>query len=160
MFSRPQISTVSILFLFFPSLIFARGMSSISRKIISTPKAPSAIGPYSQAVQVDNTLYISGSLGLVPETGSIIDGGVKEEAHQSLKNIGEILKAAGGSFDNVVKTTILLADINDFATVNEVYKEYFKDKYPARAAYQVAHLPKNGKVEIEAIAALGQIKDV
>ncbi|KAI6234606.1 2-iminobutanoate/2-iminopropanoate deaminase [Aphelenchoides fujianensis] len=124
------------------SLILARGMSSITRKIISTASAPSAIGPYSQAVQVDNTLYISGSLGLDPESMTIVSGGVQKEAHQSLKNIGEILKAAGGSFNNVVKTTVLLADMNDFQTVNEV-----------------AHLPKSGRVEIEAIAVLGNIKD-
>ncbi|VDM82079.1 unnamed protein product [Strongylus vulgaris] len=111
-----------------------------------------------QAVRVDNTIYVSGSLGLDPKSGELKEG-VKEQAHQSLKNIGEILKAAGVGYGNVVKTTVLLANINDFATVNDIYKEYFTSKYPARAAYQVAALPKNALVEIEAIAVAGEIKD-
>ncbi|KAH7731095.1 Protein C23G10.2 b [Aphelenchoides avenae] len=129
------------------------------RQIINTPNAPAAIGPYSQAVRAGNTLYLSGSLGVIPKTGVFAEGGVGPETHQALKNIGEVLKAAGATYNNVVKTTILLADINDFGTVNDVYKEYFKDHYPARATYQVAALPKGGRVEIEAVAVLGEIKD-
>ncbi|KHJ80171.1 putative endoribonuclease L-PSP, partial [Oesophagostomum dentatum] len=113
---------------------------------------------FSQAVRVDNTIYVSGSLGLDPKTGELKEG-IKEQAHQSLKNIGEILKAAGVGYGNVVKTTVLLSDINDFTTVNDIYKEYFKTHYPARAAYQVAALPKKALVEIEAIAVAGEIKD-
>ncbi|KAK6740754.1 hypothetical protein RB195_008916 [Necator americanus] len=133
-------------------------MAQITRHIIHTANAPAAVGPYSQAVRVDNTIYVSGSLGLDPKTGELKNG-IKEQAHQSLKNIGEILKAAGVGYGNVVKTTVLLADINDFTTVNDIYKEYFTAKYPARAAYQVAVLPKKALVEIEAIAVAGEIKD-
>lgn len=116
-----------------------------------------AIGPYSQAVLVDRTIYISGQLGMDPSSGQLVPGGVAEEAKQALTNMGEILKAAGCDFTNVVKTTVLLADINDFNTVNEVYKQYFKSSFPARAAYQVAALPKGGRVEIEAVAVLGPL---
>ncbi|XP_006104212.1 2-iminobutanoate/2-iminopropanoate deaminase [Myotis yumanensis] len=132
-------------------------MSSLIRKVISTTKAPAAIGPYSQAVLVDRTLYISGQLGLDPSSGQLVPGGVKEEAKQALTNIGEILKAAGCDFSNVVKTTVLLADINDFSTVNDIYKQYFKSHFPARAAYQVAALPRGGRVEIEAVAVQGPL---
>ncbi|VDL73067.1 unnamed protein product [Nippostrongylus brasiliensis] len=128
-------------------------MAQVTRQIIQSANAPAALGPYSQAVRVDNTIYVSGSLGLDPKSGELKEG-IKEQAHQSLKNIGEVLKAA------VVKTTVLLADINDFATVNDIYKEYFTSKFPARAAYQVAVLPKKALVEIEAIAVAGEIKDI
>nr|XP_012624674.2 ribonuclease UK114 [Microcebus murinus] len=130
-------------------------MSSLIRSVISTAKAPGAIGPYSQAVLVDKTVYISGQIGMDPSSGQLASGGVEEEAKQALKNIGEILKAAGCDFTNVVKTTVLLADINDFNTVNDIYKQYFKSNYPARAAYQVAALPKGGRIEIEAVAVRG-----
>uniref|UniRef100_A0AC11DBM4 Reactive intermediate imine deaminase A homolog n=2 Tax=Caprinae TaxID=9963 RepID=A0AC11DBM4_SHEEP len=119
-------------------------MSSLVRRIISTAKAPAAIGPYSQAVLVDRTIYISGQLGMDPASGQLVPGGVVEEAKQALTNIGEILKAAGCDFTNVVKATVLLADINDFSAVNDVYKQYFQSSFPARAAYQVAALPKVG----------------
>ena len=132
-------------------------MSSLVRRVISTAKAPTAIGPYSQAVLVDRTIYISGQLGIDPASGQLVPGGVAEEAKQALINIGEILKAAGCDFTNVVKTTVLLADINDFSTVNDVYKQYFQKSFPARAAYQVAALPKGGRVEIEAIAVQGPL---
>ncbi|XP_078722437.1 2-iminobutanoate/2-iminopropanoate deaminase-like [Lampetra fluviatilis] len=130
-------------------------MASVVRRIISTAKAPGAIGPYSQAVLVDRTIYISGQLGMEPQSGSLVAGGVANEARQALVNMGEILKAANCDYNNVVKTTVLLASMDDFATVNEVYKEFFSKNFPARAAYQVAALPKGGKVEIEAIAVLG-----
>uniref|UniRef100_A0A1I7X783 2-iminobutanoate/2-iminopropanoate deaminase n=1 Tax=Heterorhabditis bacteriophora TaxID=37862 RepID=A0A1I7X783_HETBA len=114
---------------------------------------------FGQAVRVENTIYLSGSLGMDPLTGQLSDG-IKGQTHQSLKNIGEVLKAAGVGYGNVVKTTVLLADINDFATVNDIYKEYFIKNFPARAAYQVAVLPKNALVEIEAIAVVGEIQDL
>ncbi|KAK6188740.1 hypothetical protein SNE40_004856 [Patella caerulea] len=133
-------------------------MSAIVKRIIQTKKAPQAIGPYSQAVVADRTLYISGQLGLDPETMNLVAGGPEAEADQALKNMGAILEEAGATFDNVVKTTVLLQDINDFARVNEVYAKYFNQALPARAAYQVAALPKSGKVEIEAIALLGELK--
>ncbi|XP_020033108.1 2-iminobutanoate/2-iminopropanoate deaminase isoform X1 [Castor canadensis] len=132
-------------------------MSSLVRKVISTAKAPVPLGAYSQAVQVDRTIYISGQVGIDPASGQLVPGGVMEETKQALTNIGEILKAAGCDFTNVVKTSILLADINDFGTVNEIYKQYFKRNFPARAAYQVAALPKGSQVEIEAIAVQGPL---
>lgn len=132
-------------------------MSSLIKKVISTVKAPGAIGPYSQAVLVDRTIYISGQIGMDPSNGQLVPGGVVEEAKQALTNMGEILKAADCDFTNVVKTTVLLADINDFGAVNEIYKQYFRSNFPARAAYQVAALPKGGRVEIEAVAIQGPL---
>eukprot|EP00794_Sanderia_malayensis_P004554 gene4554-5151_t len=134
-------------------------MSAIVRRVINTAKAPAAIGPYSQAVLVNNTLYISGQLGLVAETMQFVSVDVKEQAKQALTNMGHILEAGGSSFDKVVKTTILLADINDFANVNEVYAQFFKEPFPARAAYQAANLPKLARVEIEAVAVVGEVTD-
>ncbi|XP_067887251.1 2-iminobutanoate/2-iminopropanoate deaminase isoform X2 [Heterodontus francisci] len=122
-----------------------------------TPKAPIRLGVYSQAVVVDRTMYISGQLGMDPATGQLVTGGTAQETKQALINMGEILKAANCNYDNVVKTTVLLADINDFNSVNDVYKQYFKTNFPARAAYQVAALPRGGRVEIEAVAVLGPI---
>ncbi|XP_050605942.1 2-iminobutanoate/2-iminopropanoate deaminase-like [Macaca thibetana thibetana] len=128
---------------------------SLIKTVISTAKAPGAIGPYSQAVLVDKTLHISGQISMDPSSGQLVSGGVAEEAKQALKNMGEILKAAGCDFTNVVKTTVLLTDINDFNTINEIYKQYFKSNFPARAAYQVAALPKGSRIEIEAVAVQG-----
>ncbi|KAL4694742.1 hypothetical protein H8957_002203 [Semnopithecus entellus] len=125
-------------------------MSSLIKRVISTTKAPGAIGPYSQAVLVDRTIYISGKIGMDPSSGQLVSGG-------ALKNMGEILKAAGCDFTNAVKTTVLLADINDFNTVSEIYKQYFKSNFPARAAYQVAALPKGSRIEIEAVAVQGPL---
>ncbi|KAF4100314.1 2-iminobutanoate/2-iminopropanoate deaminase isoform X1 [Onychostoma macrolepis] len=133
-------------------------MSAVIRKIIHTTAAPAAIGPYSQAVLVDRTMYISGQIGM-DVGGQLVTGGVQAQAKQALINMGEILKAAGCGYENVVKTTVLLADINDFNNVNDVYKQFFKSNFPARAAYQVAALPRGGLVEIEAIAVLGPITD-
>ncbi|XP_051926020.1 2-iminobutanoate/2-iminopropanoate deaminase isoform X1 [Hippocampus zosterae] len=134
-------------------------MSTLIRKIINTAKAPAAIGPYSQAVLVDRTLYISGQLGMDVASGGLVQGGVQAQAKQALVNMGEILKASGCNYTNVVKTTVLLADINDFNCVNEVYKTFFSSNFPARAAYQVAALPRGGLVEIEAVAVVGPIAD-
>ncbi|XP_065326886.1 2-iminobutanoate/2-iminopropanoate deaminase [Pelmatolapia mariae] len=134
-------------------------MSALNRKVVNTSSAPAAIGPYSQAVIVDRTMYISGQLGMDVASGKLVDGGVQAQAKQALVNIGEILKAAGCDYSSVVKTTVLLADINDFNNVNEIYKTFFSSKFPARAAYQVAALPRGGLVEIEAIAVLGPLSD-
>uniref|UniRef100_A0A8C1VK25 2-iminobutanoate/2-iminopropanoate deaminase n=1 Tax=Cyprinus carpio TaxID=7962 RepID=A0A8C1VK25_CYPCA len=113
---------------------------------------------FSQAVLVDRTMYISGQIGM-DISGQLVVGGVEAQAKQALINMGEILKAAGCGYENVVKTTVLLADINDFNNVNDVYKQFFKSNFPARAAYQVAALPRGGLVEIEAVAVLGPITD-
>ncbi|KAL8577667.1 hypothetical protein ACOMHN_060778 [Nucella lapillus] len=136
-----------------------RAAAKVVRKIVNAAAAPKAVGPYSQAVIADNTMYISGMIGFLPSNMEIVKGGAGPEADQALKNMGEILKEAGVSFNHVVKTTVLLADINDYATVNEVYAKYFSENKPARAAYQVAALPKGAKVEIEAIAVIGDIAD-
>jgi 2-iminobutanoate/2-iminopropanoate deaminase len=122
------------------------------KKIIHSEKAPKAIGPYSQAVEVNGTLYISGQLPLDVTTGKLVEGGVKEQTEQCLKNIGHILEAAGYSFDNVVKSTCLLSDIAHFAGMNEVYARYYTDNCPARVAFAVKALPLGALVEIETIA--------
>ena len=121
-------------------------------KAIATQNAPAAIGPYSQAIEANGTVYVSGQLGIDPATGSFAEGGAVAQARQSLTNISNILKEAGLSMKNVVKVTVLLADINDFAAVNEVYKDFFEAPFPARSAFAVAALPKGGKIEIEAVA--------
>lgn len=122
------------------------------KKIIQTDKAPAAIGPYSQAVEVNNTLYISGQLPLDPSTMEM-PGSLEEQAEQVMKNTGAILREAGYDFQDVVKSTIFLADIKDFQKMNEVYGKYYQQDPPARSAYQVANLPKGAKIEIETIAA-------
>lgn len=122
-------------------------------KKINTEKAPKAIGPYVQANKVGELIFCSGQLGINPETGKLVDGGVLEEAKQVFKNIQAILEEAGSSMNHVVKTLVLLKDIADFAVVNKVYAEQFNDVLPARSAFQVAALPLNGNIEIEVIAA-------
>uniref|UniRef100_A0A1A8I082 2-iminobutanoate/2-iminopropanoate deaminase n=1 Tax=Nothobranchius kuhntae TaxID=321403 RepID=A0A1A8I082_NOTKU len=134
-------------------------MSALNKKVVHTTTAPAAIGPYSQAVVVDRTMYVSGQIGMDVASGQLVDGGVQAQARQALVNMGEILKAAGCNYGNVVKTTVLLKDINDFNSVNEVYKTFFSSNFPARAAYQVAALPRGGLVEIEAVAVLGPPSD-
>ena len=131
-------------------------MSQLVRTIIKSAKAPAAIGPYSQAVKVGPTLYLSGCLGMDPATGNLVSGGINAEARQALTNIGSILEEAGYKYDHIVKTTVLLADINDFAALNSVYAEFFKANHPARSTYQVAALPRGGRVEIECIAVLAE----
>ena len=122
-------------------------------KKISTDKAPAAIGPYSQAVVAGDFLYASGQIPINPETGNVEAVGITEQADQSMKNVGEILKAAGVSYDNVVKTTCFLAEIADFAAFNEVYAKYFTEK-PARSCVAVKDLPKGVLCEVEVIAYL------
>ena len=121
-------------------------------KKINTEKAPKAIGPYVQANKVGELIFCSGQLGINPETGKLVDGGVLEEAKQVFKNIQAVLEEAGSSMIHVVKTLVLLKDIADFAVVNKVYAEQFNDVLPARSAFQVAALPLNGNIEIEVIA--------
>ena len=121
------------------------------KQIIATENAPKAVGPYSQAVEVNGTVYISGQIPVVPADGSVPES-IEAQTRQSLKNIGAILEKTGLKYSNVVKTTVLLADIADFAAMNAVYAEFFTEEKPARACYQVAALPMGVKVEIEAIA--------
>ncbi|CAM8955729.1 unnamed protein product [Rhodiola kirilowii] len=124
------------------------------KEAVKTDKAPAALGPYSQAIKANNLLFVSGVLGLIPETGQFVSDCVEDQTEQILRNMGEILKAGGASYSSVVKTTILLADLKDFKKVNEIYAKYFPGEAPARATYQVAALPLDAKIEIECIAAL------
>src|SRR5499427_4939413 len=122
------------------------------KKIISTSEAPAAIGPYSQGVRVGSTIYYSGQIPLDPKTGQVVSGGIDVQTRRVMESIGGLLKAEGLGFENVAKTTIFLADIGDFQTVNEIYGSYFKQAPPARSTVQVAALPKGARVEIEVIA--------
>lgn len=126
----------------------------MGKKIVHTDHAPAAVGPYSQANVVGNLVYTAGQIALVPETGRMLDGDVAAQAELVLKNLTAVLEAAGSSLENVVKTTVFLNDINDFATVNGVYAQYFKENPPARSAVQVAALPLGALVEIEAVALI------
>lgn len=122
-------------------------------KVISTQNAPAAIGPYSQAIVTGNLLFTSGQIAIDPATGSVVQGGITEQTEQIMKNLGEILKAAGAGFDNAVKTTCFLAEMADFAAFNEVYGRYFTSK-PARSCVAVKDLPKGVLAEVEVIAEL------
>lgn len=123
-------------------------------KVISTKKAPAAIGPYSQAIRVGNLIYTSGQIPINLATGVFVEGGIKEQTRQSLNNIKAILEEAGISMRNVIKTTIFLADMNDFGDMNAVYAEFFSEPYPARSAVAVKSLPKGALIEIEVVATI------
>ena len=122
------------------------------KNIISTTSAPAAIGPYSQAIEINGTLYISGQIPLDPATGIVVEGGITEQTEQVMKNIAAILKEAGYTFEQVVKSTCLLSDMAHFSAMNEVYGRYYKENPPARAAFAVKELPRSVLVEIETIA--------
>ena len=126
------------------------------KKIISTSEAPAAIGPYSQGVRVGSTIYYSGQIPLDPKTGQVVSGGIDVQARRVMENIGGLLRAEGLGFDNIAKTTIFLANIADFQTVNEIYGSYFKQAPPARSTVQAGALPKNVRIEIEVIAFAGE----
>ena len=125
----------------------------MSRRPVTTAGAPAAIGPYSQGIAIDGLVFCSGQLGLDPATGELVAGGVEAEAERALRNLAAVLDAAGLAMADVVKTTIFLADMADFAAVNGVYQRHMPEPPPARSTFQVAALPKGGRVEIEAIAA-------
>ena len=121
---------------------------------IYTEAAPAAIGPYSRAIKVGNTIFISGQIPLVPETMEIVEGGIEEQTHQVFANLIAVTKATGGGLENLAKLTIFLTDLNDFAVVNKIMAAYFSEPYPARATIEVSALPKGVTVEIDAIMAL------
>ena len=123
-------------------------------EVISTNDAPGAIGPYSQAIKTGGLVFCSGQIPIDIATGEFVEGGVAEQTDQVLKNLGAVLKAAGTSLENVVKTTVFLADMNDFGAMNEVYGKYFSSNKPARATVQAARLPRDARVEIECVAAV------
>jgi 2-iminobutanoate/2-iminopropanoate deaminase len=125
------------------------------RQAVSTPSAPKAIGPYSQAIRAGSLLFVSGQVPIDPTTGQIVNGDIAAQTHRVFQNIGEILKAGGASFDHVVRTTVFLADMDDFAAMNEAYATYFTTPAPARATVQVSRLPRDARVEIDVIASFG-----
>ncbi len=141
-----------IIFLLILFVFCSMKNSDNMKRVIKTENAPAAIGPYSQAIEINNTLYISGQIPLDPKTGIIVEGGIKEQTVQVMKNIGAILEAAGYSYSDVVKSTCLLSDISNFAAMNEVYAKYYQVDPPARAAFAVKDLPKGALIEIETIA--------
>ena len=124
----------------------------MKRRIINTTEAPSAIGPYSQAVQAGELLFVSGQIPIDPASGELVQGGVEAETRQVLNNLKAILEAAGSSLEKVVKATLFIADMNEFGTINEIYAEYFQAAPPARACVEVARLPRDVQIEIEAVA--------
>jgi len=126
----------------------------MKKEIVKTDQAPAAIGPYSVAVKAGHYIYTAGQLGLDPATGEFVDGGIEAQTRQALENLKAVLEAAGSKLSKVVKTTVFLLDMDDFGPMNGIYGEYFTKKYPARSAVQVARLPKDGLVEIEAVALL------
>ena len=124
------------------------------RHAVSSPAAPKAIGPYSQAIQAGSLLFLSGQIPLDPDTGLLVEGDIAAQTHRVFKNIEAVLAAAGATLDHVVRATVYVADMNDFAAVNEVYATYFSDPAPARSTIQAARLPKDAKVEVEVTAVL------
>jgi len=127
---------------------------SLTKEIITTDKAPKAIGPYSVACRVNNLVFTAGQVGIDPATGDIVAGGIEAETRQVFENLTNVLEAAGSSLENVVKTTVFLADMGDFAFMNGIYATYFTENFPARSTVQVAALPKNASVEIEVVAVV------
>ncbi len=126
----------------------------MTHNAVATPDAPAAIGPYSQAIRAGSLLFVSGQIALDPATGAMVEGNIAARTQRVFANLGAILEAAGASFDNVVRTTVYLADMNDFAIVNEIYGTYFSSPALARATVQAARLPKDARVEIDLIASL------
>ena len=124
------------------------------RQAVSTDSAPKAIGPYSQAIRAGSLIFVSGQVPIDPASGQIVEGDIAAQTHRVFRNISEILKAGGASLDHVVRTTVFLADMNDFAAMNEVYAGYFNSPAPARATVQVSRLPKDARIEIDVIAVL------
>lgn len=127
----------------------------MQKAVVFTGAAPAAIGPYSQAIKTGNFIFISGQIPLVPVSGKIVEGDISAEVRQVMENLKQILEAAGSSLDKVVKTTVFLKDLDDYTAMNEVYNEYFADPPPARSVIQVARLPRDASIEIEAIALIG-----
>ena len=124
------------------------------QKVISTDKAPSAIGPYSQAVEINGMVYTSGVIPVIPATGEIAEGGVEAQAEQAFKNLCNLVEESGSKVENIVKTTVFIKDMNQFSIINDIYKEYFNKDFPARSCVEVARLPKDVLIEIEAVAVV------
>jgi len=127
----------------------------MQKQVVVAKDAPKAIGPYSAGVKIGNFVYTAGQLGIDPDSGDFVEGGIEAQTRRALQNLEAVLEAAGSSLENVVKTTVFLRDMNDFVAMNGVYAEFFSENFPARSAVQVARLPNDGAVEIEAIAVIG-----
>jgi 2-iminobutanoate/2-iminopropanoate deaminase len=151
---RNALLMLGSLALFRPRAFAKTGGKKIMKQEVKTERAPQAIGPYSQAVIAGGFVFCSGQIAIDPASGELHTGGIEEQTRLVLKNLGAVLEAAGSSFDQVVKATVFLQDMDDFSRMNKVYAEFFKAPFPARAAVQVARLPRDVKVEIEAIASL------
>jgi 2-iminobutanoate/2-iminopropanoate deaminase len=149
---REALMTIGCMTLVGSPAFSQQGRSKIMKKEIKTEKAPKAIGPYSQGIATNGLIFASGQIAIDPATGELNTGSVEDQTRLVLSNLKAVLEAGGSSFDNVIKCTVFLQDMNDFSQMNSVYAEFFKPPYPARAAVQVARLPKDVKVEIEAIA--------
>lgn len=135
-------------------LAIAGNAQANGKRAVESPDAPKAIGPYSQAIVANGFIFTAGQVGADPKTGTLVEGGIEAQTEQVLKNIEAVLKASGSSLDDVVKTTVFLADLNDFAKMNEIYAKRFKMPFPARSTVQVARLPRDAKIEIEAVAVI------
>lgn len=140
--------------LFVTMFILTFAASGQVKRAVESPDAPKAIGPYSQAIIANGFVYTAGQIGTDPKTGTLVEGGIAEQTEQVLRNLAAVLKAAGSSLDNAVKTTVFLADMNDFAKMNEIYARFFKKPYPARSTVEVARLPRDAKIEIEVVAVV------
>lgn len=149
---REALVTLSCMALIGPNLYSKERRSKRMQKVIKTEKAPKAIGPYSQAIEANGMIFASGQIAINPSTGELSTGNIEEQTRIVLSNLKAVLEAAGSSLDKAVKCTVFLQDLNDYSKMNAVYGEFFKPPYPARAAVQVARLPRDVKVEIEAIA--------
>ncbi len=149
---REALVTLSCMTLIGPNLYSKERRSKRMQKVIKTEKAPKAIGPYSQAIEANGMIFASGQIPIDPSTGELSTGDIEEQTRIVLSNLKAVLEAAGSSLDKAVKCTVFLQDLNDYSKMNAVYGEFFKPPYPARAAVQVARLPRDVKVEIEAIA--------
>lgn len=131
-----------------------KGLGKFMKKIIATKDAPAAIGPYSQAIEVNGLLFTSGVIPIVPATGELVQGGIEAQAEQAIGNLAALIRAAGAKIENTVKTTVFIKNMDDFATVNEIYARYFTTDFPARSCVEVARLPKDVLIEIEAIVEI------
>jgi len=149
---RKILAALGSLAIFAPVMFARRERSEPMKKEVKTDKAPKAIGPYSQGIVANGFVFASGQIPIVPATGELNVGTIEEQARQVLSNLGAVLEAAGSSLNDVVKATVFLQDMNDFSRMNAVYQEFFQAPYPARAAVQVARLPRDVKIEIEAVA--------
>ena len=149
--TRMRIGLLAVLML---GLAIAGNAQSGGKRAVESADAPKAIGPYSQAIIANGFIFTAGQVGADPKTGSIVEGSIEAQTAQVLKNIEAVLKAAGSSLDDVVKTTVFLTDINDFAKMNEVYAKRFKTPFPARSTVQVVKLPRDGNIEIEVVAVV------